>query len=210
MPEQAQPLISGPDQETLAELQRKQRDLRPSLLEALAADVRIFSARRHERLEFDGTFRKWLNMARLMWAADEFLSVVLYRLRTAFQRSHVPVIPRLLYFLNAFLFGVRIGDHVIIGAGVHIPHGQVVIDGIVRIGKGCTLFPWSTVGLTAGSALGPSIEDRVSIGTGAKILGNITVGAGASIGANAVVLQDVPAGATAVGVPARIIERPIE
>jgi serine O-acetyltransferase len=47
----------------------------------------------------------------------------------------------------------------------------------------------------------------VVIGAGAKILGPITVGKGAKIGSNAVVVKDVPAGATAVGVPARILDR---
>ena len=53
----------------------------------------------------------------------------------------------------------------------------------------------------------PRIGNRVNIGAYAQILGDVSVGDGANIGAMAVVLRDVPAGATAVGVPARIIER---
>lgn len=51
----------------------------------------------------------------------------------------------------------------------------------------------------------PIIEDDVSIGANAVLLGNIVIHKGAKIGAGAVVLCDVPEGATAVGVPARII-----
>ena len=51
------------------------------------------------------------------------------------------------------------------------------------------------------------IEDNVMIGAGAVILNNAHIGKGAKIGANAVVLSDVPEGATAVGNPARIIEK---
>ena len=50
---------------------------------------------------------------------------------------------------------------------------------------------------------GATIEDHVSIGTGAKVIGGVRIGAGAQIGANAVVVDDVPAGATVVGAPAR-------
>ncbi len=49
---------------------------------------------------------------------------------------------------------------------------------------------------------GATIERDVSVGTGAKVIGNVRVGAGAVIGANAVVVGDVPAGATVGGVPA--------
>jgi len=38
-------------------------------------------------------------------------------------------------------------------------------------------------------------------------LGAVKIGDNARIGANAAVVDDVPAGATAVGVPARIVER---
>ena len=45
------------------------------------------------------------------------------------------------------------------------------------------------------------------VGAGAKVLGSFTVGAGAKVGSNAVLVKAVPAGATAVGNPARIIEK---
>lgn len=54
----------------------------------------------------------------------------------------------------------------------------------------------------------PTIGDRVDIGCGVCILGPVRVGHDSTIGANAVILRDVPPHALAVGVPARIIERP--
>lgn len=54
---------------------------------------------------------------------------------------------------------------------------------------------------------GVHIGDNVYIGTGAKILGNIQVGNNVKIGANAVVITDIPSNSTAVGMPARIINR---
>ena len=53
----------------------------------------------------------------------------------------------------------------------------------------------------------PTIGSNVLLGTGAKILGPITVGDGARVGANSVVLEDVPPDTTAVGAPARILQR---
>lgn len=159
------------------------------------------------QLQVTGRAQKWIRVLRFLWGADEFLSLVLYRLRTALWDAGVPILPRLLYFANAYLYGVRIGDYVAIAPGLYLPHGQIVIDGIVEIGWGCIIFPWTTVGLTAGFYTGPKIEDLVRIGTGAKVLGDVKIGARAYIGANAVVLQDVPAGATAVGVPARIVQK---
>jgi serine O-acetyltransferase len=47
----------------------------------------------------------------------------------------------------------------------------------------------------------PTIEDNVTVGSGAKLLGPVTVGAGAKVGANTVVIEDVPPGTTVVGNP---------
>ncbi len=166
----------------------------------------MFSVKRREQFRFTSRLRKWLNVLRLLWTADEFLSMFMYRVRTALRDRGVPVIPRLLYYASSFLYGVRIDNHVVIDAGVYIPHGQVVITGITRIGRGCYMAPYTGIGLIPGSAIGPTIGSNVQVGTGAKILGELTIGNGARIGTNAVVLKDVPAGASAIGVPARIIE----
>jgi serine O-acetyltransferase len=45
------------------------------------------------------------------------------------------------------------------------------------------------------------VQDNVTIGSGAKLLGPITIGHGAKIGANAVVINDVPPNSTVVGNP---------
>lgn len=180
--------------------------MRPRFLVAVAEDARIFSVKRREPFRFTNRVQKWTNVLRLLWKADEFQSLFLYRVRTALHDGNVPILPRLLYHACSSLYGVRIDDHVVIEAGIYLPHGQVVISGITRIGRGCYVAPFTRIGLAQGSAIGPTIGSSVQVGTGAKILGNVTIGNGARIGTNAVVLIDVPAGATAVGVPARVIE----
>jgi serine O-acetyltransferase len=45
------------------------------------------------------------------------------------------------------------------------------------------------------------VQDNVTIGSGAKLLGPITVGHGSKIGANTVVIHDVPPNSTVVGNP---------
>ena len=66
-----------------------------------------------------------------------------------------------------------------------------------------TLYQGVTLGGT-GFATGkrhPTVEDNVTIGSGAKLLGPITIGHGAKIGANSVVIHDVPPNSTVVGNP---------
>jgi len=66
-----------------------------------------------------------------------------------------------------------------------------------------TLYQGVTLGGT-GFARGkrhPTVEDDVTIGSGAKLLGPITVGHCAKVGANTVVIEDVPPNSTVVGNP---------
>ncbi len=185
-------------------LKKQYREARPSLLRALAADVVAFCANRGERIPVSKLGR-WRTAVRLVWQADDFLGVVLYRLRMALYDAGIPILPKLLHFLCIQIWSLRIGDFVMIEEGVYIPHGQIVMDGIVNVGRGAVLCPWITLGLVQGGIVGPTLAEGVFVGTGAKLLGDVKIGANANIGANAVVLKDVPAGATAAGVPARIV-----
>ncbi len=94
-----------------------------------------------------------------------------------------------------------------IGGGLLLPHPNgVVINPNAEIGPNCLLFQQVTIGGGTADQC-PTIGGHVDIGAGAKILGKVTIGNHAKIGANSVVLNDVPAYATAIGIPARVIQR---
>jgi serine O-acetyltransferase len=177
---------------------------RPRFFRAVAQDAIIFALHRSEGELVRTRFRRILYGLSLPFRASEYLGLVLYRLRDVLKSAHVPLLPLAISAICAVVWGIRIGDPVVMDEGIYIPHGQIVIDGLVFIGKGCELCPWITIGLRGGFG-GPWLEEGVFVGTGAKILGQVRLGSGAKVGANAVVITDVPAGATAVGVPARII-----
>jgi len=107
------------------------------------------------------------------------------------------------------LTGISLPKTVEVGPGLRIWHfGNVVIHEDTRIGANCTLRHGVTIGNAREGGPIPVIGDNVEFGAYAQVLGGIRVGSGARIGAMSVVLRDVPPGATAVGVPARIIQRP--
>lgn len=156
----------------------------------------------HWRLKMERINRVYLGMSTM--------TVMLLRIRDYLVRHDVAFLPYLCEMLSMAVWRVSIGRMVSIGPGLIFPHGQVVIDGKVTIGRNCSINPWVTIGLSGRrkhgfDARGPLIGDNVYIGTGAKILGPITVGDGARIGANAVVIENVPPGATVVGAPARVV-----
>jgi len=85
----------------------------------------------------------------------------------------------------------------------------VVIGETTEVGDHCTIYQGVTLGgtsLVKGSKRHPTLESRVVVGAGAKVLGPFTVGEGARIGSNAVVVKAVPAGATVIGIPARVVD----
>jgi serine O-acetyltransferase len=180
----------------------------PPFARAVLADAKVTAGFRGERHEFHSRLDATLQILRLAAVSDAFAGQLAYRAKAALQRRRVPLFPRLLQRLAIASAGVYIGDEVLVRPGLYIVHGQVVIDGPVRIGPGVMLFPTVTVAAPGGgepARIGPG----VSIGTGARVLGPLTVGAGAQIGAGAVVVADVPEGATAVGIaPGSAPERP--
>lgn len=117
---------------------------------------------------------------------------------------------RFLGMIARWLTGIEIHPGARLGRGVFIDHGMgVVIGETTEIGDHCTIYQGVTLGgtsLVKGSKRHPTLESRVVVGAGAKVLGPFTVGEGAKIGSNAVVVKAVPAGATVIGIPARIVD----
>jgi len=185
--------------QTLKEIRREH----PAFFRAVAADARTTLAYRAESFEFTSKTRLLLQVLRLSWVSDAFFAQLLYRAKARLQYFRVPVVPTILHRFAMMHSQVCIGSPVVIEPGIYIAHGQVVIDGFVKIASGVVLLPWVTIGLKAGIFQGPQIGNAVQIGTGAKIIGPITVGPGAVIGASALVVSDVEAGQTVGGIPAR-------
>jgi serine O-acetyltransferase len=127
-----------------------------------------------------------------------------HRVAHALDSAGLPLAPRLLAYASRALTGIEIHPAAQIGDGLFIDHGMgVVIGETAEVGENVTMYQGVTLGGT-GFAAGkrhPTIEDNVTIGSGAKLLGPITIGHGAKIGANAVVIHDVPSNTTVVGNP---------
>ncbi len=133
-----------------------------------------------------------------------------YRIGNAMYRRGFRFIPRLISAIGQFLTTVDIHPGATIGQGVFIDHATgVVIGETAVVGNNVLIYQQVTLGgvsLSKGKRH-PTIEDGVTIGAGAKVLGNITIGKDAKIGANSVVIKDVPPECTAVGVPAHMTKR---
>jgi serine O-acetyltransferase len=116
--------------------------------------------------------------------------------------------------VGRFLTGIEIHPGAVMGRGVFIDHGMgVVIGETAEVGDGCTIYQGVTLGgtsLTKGAKRHPTLGRGVIVGASSQVLGGFTVGDGARIGSSAVVVKAVPPGATAVGNPARIIQRDVE
>jgi serine O-acetyltransferase len=131
-------------------------------------------------------------------------AVLAHRLAHALHEGGTPLLPRLIAAAARSITGIEIHPAAEIGDGFFIDHGMgVVIGETAQIGDDVTLYQGVTLGGT-GFQTGkrhPTIQDNVTIGSGAKLLGPIMVGHGAKIGANTVVIHDVPPNSTVVGNP---------
>ncbi len=135
-------------------------------------------------------------------------AILSHRVAHALHESGVPLAPRLLAHASRAVTGVEIHPAARIGQDLFIDHGSgVVIGETAEIGCCVTIYQGVTLGGT-GFQRGkrhPTVEDNVTIGSGAKLLGPIKVGHGAKVGANTVVINDVPANSTVVGNPGHTV-----
>jgi acetyltransferase-like isoleucine patch superfamily enzyme len=135
--------------------------------------------------------------------------------------------------------GIRIGSGVFIGRNTILSckNGDIEIGDGANIGFNCEVFSASRVRIGRDALVaayvylvggdhdvsdptapviaqsrrssGITVEDGAWLGAGAKILDGVTIGDRAIVGAGAVVRDDVPARSTAVGIPARILDRAV-
>jgi serine O-acetyltransferase len=148
------------------------------------------------------------------WAGVQAL--LAHRVAHALWEAEVPLVPRTIAYASRAVTGVEIHPAARIGSEFFIDHGSgVVIGETTEIGNRVTLYQGVTLGGT-GFARGkrhPTLEDDVTVGSGAKLLGPVVVGRNAKVGANTVVIEDVPPHTTVVGNPGhpvRVEGRPVE
>ena len=139
-----------------------------------------------------------------------FHALFMHRIAHKLLKWHIPFIPRFISQVARFLTGIEIHPGATIGNNFFIDHGMgVVIGETTIIGDNVLLYQGVTLGGT-GKDTGkrhPTIKNFVTIGAGAKVLGNITIGENSNIGAGSVVIEDVPPHSTVVGIPGRIVQQ---
>lgn len=89
----------------------------------------------------------------------------------------------------------RIGDHVVVNTSTSIDHDCVIGD-FAHLAPGTHL---------AGNV---TVDDGAFLGTGVSVAPGSHIGAWAMVGAGATVITDIRSNVTAVGTPARAIQRP--
>src|SRR3954470_21739505 len=131
-------------------------------------------------------------------------ALLAHRVAHALHEARLPLVPATLAWASRAVTGIEIHPAAAVGEGLFIDHGTgVVIGETAEVGRDVTLYQGVTLGGT-GFATGkrhPTLEDNVTVGSGAKLLGPITVGHGSKIGATSVVIHDVPPNSTVVGNP---------
>lgn len=136
-------------------------------------------------------------------------AVFWYKISHFLYRHQFKLLAEFIMFLVRCSINIEIHPAATIGKRLFIDHGTGVVIGATSIiGDDVTMYHGVTLGgVGRGGSTGkrhPTVENGVTIGAGAKILGDITLGEGCIIGANAVVLKDIPSFSTAVGIPSVI------
>ncbi len=144
-------------------------------------------------------------------------ALVAHRIAHALYRARVPVLPRLIsQFARILTGGIEIHPGACIGPRFFIDHGTgVVIGETAEIGANVMLYHQVTLGATGWwkhtddgrKKRHPTIEDNVTIGVGASILGPITIGHDSKIGAMALVVESLPPHSVVVAQPAQLLQR---
>jgi serine O-acetyltransferase len=130
----------------------------------------------------------------------------LYRLTSWLVKYKLSPLALITLWLNRVINGCVIGAGAKFDKGFVIMHPVgVVINSKVSGGKNIIIESGVVIGDEKGQA--PVLGSNIFIGAGAKIIGGISIGDNVKIGANAVVVKSVPDNSTAIGIPAKVIQK---
>lgn len=138
-------------------------------------------------------------------------ALVNYRIAHALHVRGFKVLARAFMGISQVITNMDIHPACIIGRRVFFDHAfGVVIGETAVVGDDVLIYQGVTLGgvsLERGVKRHPTIGNKTVIGSGAKILGDIKIGENCRIGSNSVVVKSIPDDSTAVGIPARVIEK---
>jgi serine O-acetyltransferase len=151
--------------------------------------------------------------ARSTWevavAYPGFHAILIYRLAHWIWQRKLTTLARFVSHVGRFLTGIEIHPGAKIGRLFFIDHGMgVVIGETSEIGNDVTIYQGVTLGGTSTQPIKrhPTIEDSVTIFSGAAVLGPVTVGRHSRVGAGSVLVTSVPQHSTVVGIPGRVVK----
>ena len=131
-------------------------------------------------------------------------AITIQRIAHILYKENIPLIPRILTEYAHRITGIDIHPGAVLGRAVFIDHGTGVVIGEtaeigdnVKIYQGVTLgalsFPKDECGnIIKGAKRHPTIENNVTIYSGATILGDICIGEGTVVGGNVWLTKSVP------------------
>lgn len=138
-------------------------------------------------------------------------ALVNYRIAHLLYKKKFKIFARIIMGLSQIITNIDLHPGATIGRKVFFDHAfglvvgeTAIVEDDVLIYQGVTL---GGVNLNRGVKRHPTIQSGTVIGAGAKILGDITIGHNCRIGSNSVVVKNVPDNSTAVGIPARVINK---
>ncbi|MBN1864288.1 MAG: hypothetical protein JW808_05255 [Victivallales bacterium] len=147
-------------------------------------------------------------------------AITIQRVAHVLYMQKVPLIPRMLGEYAHTITGIDIHPGASLGKGVFIDHGTGVVIGEtaeignnVKIYQGVTLgalsFPKDACGkIIKGAKRHPTIEDDVTIYSGATILGDIVIGRRSVIGGNVWLTSDLAPGSKVTIAPPSLTIKP--
>ncbi len=145
----------------------------------------------------------------VLFAYPGFHAVLLHRLGHWLWQRRFTTLARFVSHVARFLTGIEIHPGAKIGRRFFIDHGMgVVIGETSEIGDDVTIYQGVTLGGTSTERIKrhPTIEDSVTIFSGAAVLGPVTVGRHSRVGAGSVLVHSVPPHSTVVGIPGRVVK----